>query len=65
LSVGGARVTPAGEIVQVPAIVMLEIEKFGAYPADVVWRRPPQIGLKFQDSPEAMAEVLTAIAMHA
>ena len=38
LSVGGARVAPAGAIADLPATVMLEIEKFGAYSADVVWR---------------------------
>lgn len=75
LSVGGARVVlragSAGGLaraerqsVDVPALVMLEIEKFGAYSAEVVWNRFPQLGLKFQDSPEAMAEILTAIAMH-
>ena len=74
LSVGIARVAliagSAGGLARaerqsndVPARVMLEIEKFGAYAADVVWTRPPQLGLKFRDGPEAMAEILTAIAM--
>ena len=65
LSVGGARVALEAASAHVPALVMLEIETFGAYPAEVVWTRPPQLGLKFLDSPEAMAEILAAIAMHA
>lgn len=65
LSVGGARVrltAAAGA----PAIAngQLEIESFGAYPVTVAWSRPPLLGLKFQDSPETMAEILAAIAMH-
>ncbi len=63
LSVGGARVALAAASAGKLARVTLEIEKFGAYAADVVWTRPPRLGLKFRDSPEAMAEILTAIAM--
>ncbi len=65
LSVGGARIrlTAAGA----PAIARgtLEIESFGAWPVEVAWSRPPQLGLKFHDSPEKMADVIAAIAMHA
>ncbi|MEK7246222.1 MAG: PilZ domain-containing protein [Pseudomonadota bacterium] len=65
LSVGGARVALEAGSAHVPALVMLEIETFGAYPADVVWTKLPRLGLKFHDSPEEMAEILAAIAMHA
>jgi hypothetical protein len=65
LSVGGARVALEAGSAHVPASVMLEIETFGAYSAEVVWTKLPLLGLKFRDSPEAMAEILTAIAMHA
>jgi hypothetical protein len=65
LSVGGARVALAAASAHVPANVLLEIETFGAYDAEVMWTRLPHLGLKFRDSPEAMAEVLAGIAMHA
>lgn len=64
LSVGGARIAQQNVTFHAPARVVLEIGSFGAYSADVKWARPPHLGLKFHDSPEAMAEILTAIAMH-
>jgi hypothetical protein len=74
LSVGGARVrlTAAGDAgglaraerdSNAPGRVLLEIEKFGAYPAKVVWTDLPRLGLKFQDPPETMADVLAGIAL--
>jgi hypothetical protein len=65
LSVGGARVALQAASAHVPKSVLLEIEKFGAYPAEVVWTNLPCLGLKFRDSPEAMAEILAGIALHA
>ncbi|MCC7016011.1 MAG: PilZ domain-containing protein [Rhodospirillales bacterium] len=65
LSVGGARVALQAASAHVPTHVFLEIEKFGAYEAEVVWTKLPVLGLKFRDPPEAMAEVLAGIALHA
>lgn len=75
LSVGGARVVlqaaSAGGLARaerdsnMPARVLLEIGRFGAYPAEVAWTKLPVLGLKFQDPPEAMAEILAGIAMQA
>lgn len=64
LSVSGARISQQSVTFHAPARVVLEIGSFGAYSAEVKWSRPPHHGLKFQDSPEEMAEILAAIAMH-
>jgi hypothetical protein len=61
LSAGGAKIKLA-EPVGHPAVVVLEIAPGGKYPADVIWKSPPFVGLKFRPSPEAMAKVLDAIA---
>ena len=63
LSVGGAQISHQSVSFHAPARVVLEIGAYGSYAAEVKWSRPPRIGLKFEDSPEAMAEILTAIAM--
>ncbi len=64
LSVGGARVALIGAEGRMPERALLEIAAFGAYPVEVAWTKPPRFGLKFQDPPETMAEVLAGIAMH-
>jgi len=61
LSAGGAKVKLA-EPVGHPAVVVLEIAPGGKYAADVIWKSPPFVGLKFRPSPEAMARVLSALA---
>jgi hypothetical protein len=61
LSAGGAKVKLA-ELVADPCVVVLEIASGGQYPADVIWKSPPFVGLKFRPSPEVMAKVLAALA---
>lgn len=63
LSAGGAKLkinkagTLAGEIA-------LKIGDLGPYRAYVVWSRPPQMGGRFLDSPEVMADVVMAVALY-
>ena len=63
LSAGGAKLkigkagTLAGEIA-------MKTGDLGPYRADVVWSRPPHMGVKFLDSPEVMADVVMAVALY-
>ncbi len=63
LSAGGARikVSNAGGLT---GPVSLTIGKLGAYPATVIWSRPPLMGLQFQETPDVMAEVIMAVALY-
>lgn len=63
LSAGGAKlkISKAGTLT---GEVTLKIGDLGPYRADVVWSRPPHMGVKFLDSPEMMAEVVMAIALY-
>ncbi len=64
LSVGGARIALAAPM-DVPNAVVLEIGQFGSYAAEVAWADYPAFGLRFEESPDKMAEMITAVALHA
>lgn len=63
LSAGGAKlkISKAGTLT---GEIALKIGDLGPYRAAVVWSRPPHMGVKFLDSPEAMAEVIMAVALY-
>ncbi len=63
LSPGGAKIASSAQL-EKGAAVFLQIEKLGEYEADVAWVRKSQAGLTFRASPEAMAEVVMAIAIY-
>jgi hypothetical protein len=54
LSLGGARLRFSQHIDMLEQ-VMLVLEKFGKFPAEVVWLTSTEIGLQFTESPEAVA----------
>ncbi len=63
LSAGGAKL----KISKADALtgeIALKIGDLGPYRADVVWKRPPHIGVKFLESPEMMADVVMAVALY-
>ena len=54
LSLGGARLRCSRAIALLePATLVLD--KFGKFPAEVVWTTPTEIGLQFTESPEQVA----------
>jgi len=54
LSLGGARLRLSRQIALLePATLVLD--KFGRFPAEVVWITPTEIGLQFIESPEQVA----------
>jgi hypothetical protein len=54
LSLGGARLRASRSIgLLEPATLILD--KFGKFPAEVVWTTPTEIGLQFTESPEQVA----------
>jgi hypothetical protein len=54
LSLGGARLRCSRSIALLePATLVLD--KFGKFPAEVVWTTPTEIGLQFSESPEQVA----------
>jgi hypothetical protein len=56
LSAGGAKIMLGEHLAIAPADpVGLEIEKFGAFRAEAVWRRGTFVGLRFSEPPEAVA----------
>lgn len=63
LSAGGAKLK-INNAKLLDGEISLKIGDLGPYPADIVWSRPPQMGVKFQASPEVMAEVVMAVALY-
>jgi hypothetical protein len=64
LSVGGAKIKVVDHV-DPSSPVVLDIAPFGRYEADLAWVRHPLIGIRFRDPPEVMAELMTALALHA
>jgi len=64
LSVGGARVILAATL-NLPKTATIEIAQFGSYAVEVIWIDHQACGLRFKEDPEKMADVITAIALHA
>jgi hypothetical protein len=64
LSVGGAKIKVI-DFAEPSSTMVLEIAPFGKYTAELAWMHHPLFGLKFRDSPEVMAELITALALHA
>ncbi|MFT4606844.1 MAG: hypothetical protein ACI9V8_000541 [Urechidicola sp.] len=63
LSAGGAKlkISKAGTL---SGEIALTIGEFGPYRAYVAWSRSPNMGVKFLDSPEVMADVIIAVAIY-
>ncbi len=54
LSASGARIRPVDPLPEAP-LVTLGIDRFGLFPAQVVWRHGGEIGLRFLQSPMMVA----------
>lgn len=54
LSLGGARLRCSREIALLEPATLL-LDKFGKFPAEVVWTTPTEIGLQFTEPPEDVA----------
>ncbi len=63
LSPGGAKIKAPIQF-EVGAAMQLMIGALGPYPVKVVWQRPSEAGLSFQQPPEVMAEVIMAVATY-
>lgn len=55
LSLGGARVRVQERLEPLDQVTLV-LPKFGRFPAQVVWRNPPEAGLQFSDPPEEVAQ---------
>ncbi|HEY3918929.1 MAG TPA: PilZ domain-containing protein [Stellaceae bacterium] len=54
LSLGGARLRCDCQLaLQKPATLVLD--KFGRFPSEVVWVTPTEVGVQFNDAPDAVA----------
>jgi len=62
MSVGGAKVS--AEMTEQCEHTLLIIDNFGRFSADVVWRKSPYVGLRFNEKPEDVAEVLIGMAVY-
>lgn len=57
VSVNGAKLRVPADF-ECSATVNLKIDRFGTFPADVIWREGNRLGLKFVDSPETIAQYI-------
>ena len=65
ISAGGARLRLEPDAPRpVHDDVVLEIDRFGSFPAIAVWRNGEQLGIQFEMAPETMAEVVMGLAMY-
>lgn len=66
ISAGGARLRlEAGVLPPEGERVALDLGRFGAFQATTVWRTGIQLGIQFEQGPEAMAEVVMGMALYA
>lgn len=63
ISSGGARVMAAWALPRGEEVV-LQIEKAGDFKASVAWVRNGELGLKFNDDPERIANLMMGIATY-
>jgi hypothetical protein len=54
ISASGARIRPVDPMAEAP-LVALGIDRFGLFPAQVVWRNRDEVGLRFLQSPATVA----------
>ena len=65
ISVGGAKLKLADEREnKYPGTAILDISPFGRFPVTTVWQSGENMGVKFSDAPDKMAEVLIAMAVY-
>ncbi len=64
ISFGGAQVR-AGKVLNNGDMVVLEIEPFGSFNMEVRWSDGKDTGLRFDDDPAKVAELVMAIATYA
>jgi hypothetical protein len=67
ISIGGARVRIGGQPGVPPAVgagVSLSVDPFGELAGTLVWMRGEFLGLRFAGDPEAIAELLAALATY-
>ena len=57
VSVNGAELRLLAEF-ECSDTVNLKIDRFGMFPAEVIWRKGNHLGLKFVDAPETIARML-------
>ncbi len=55
VSVNGAKLRVPADF-ECTATVNLKIDRFGTFPADVIWRKGNRLGLKFVEAPETIAQ---------
>jgi hypothetical protein len=55
LSLGGARIRVQEKLEPLEQVTLV-LTKFGRFPAQIVWRNPPEAGLQFSDLPEEVAQ---------
>ncbi len=66
ISAGGARLRlEAGTLPPEGTEVVLEFATFGTFPATTIWRTGIQLGIRFTQDPEVMAEVVMGLALYA
>jgi hypothetical protein len=66
ISAGGARLRlEAGTLPPEGESVVLDLGRFGTFRATSVWRTGIQLGIQFEQGPEAMAEVVMGLALYA
>jgi len=63
ISAGGAQIVAPLDLSQ-GRQVTLHLDRFGEVTATVAWCRRGRLGLKFNEDPAVMAEMVMSIAMH-
>ena len=63
ISPGGAKIKTDADL-ESGASVILKIDHFGDFPADIVWQRNNFHGLEFRGDPEGISEILMAMATY-
>ena len=63
ISPGGAQIVAPLDL-SLGRRLMLTIQPFGEFNAVVAWCRRGKLGIKFDEDPQVMAEVVMSIAMH-
>lgn len=63
ISPGGAKIKADAEL-DTGKSVILKIDHFGDFPADIVWQRNNFHGLAFHGDPEKISEILMAMATY-
>ena len=63
ISAGGAQIVAPLDLSQGREVI-LHLDRFGEVQSTVAWCRRGRLGLKFNEDPAVMAEMVLSIAMH-